>query len=244
MSSSRRTLNLVIGIFIGIALSFLAFYFMSNKGQKSSDKVASNEKIVSQDVQNVIPTDNSKIENSYTVSDIKKSTVTNNDTTVDFFPNVDQNSKLYDSLMLVMNNGNNFTDNNVITENENHSNDNVKQEQLLKVGSAPLINKNSTTIPDKNDSLLNKNNGIKLEKNPSKYEIEFWQSPLNAKGYRVGKNKLALYGVDPESKLIVYQLDQILYLKTEKELYRLEKSSQFRNFVKENDQEIIKQLLN
>lgn len=237
MSSYRQIIYFSTGIIAGSIVTYLIVQSFNNQRQDKNDKVASFEQNVSTDINedqitDPVVTDHKVEKTSY------KSTP---DSTLDFFPHIDQDSYLYDSLRMAMQ----IVDEkeNIITdEPELIFNEPVKKEQLLKIGQIPFYDRTETDLPNKSDSLLSKNNGIKLEKQGLNYEVEFWQSPLNTKGYRMGKNKIAVWGLVPESLVAVYQLEAGLFLKTNNAVFKLEKSPQFRNFVKENNQEILKQL--
>jgi hypothetical protein len=45
------------------------------------------------------------------------------------------------------------------------------------------------------------------------FNIEFWTSPLHYKGYKMGKYKLVLYGINATDDIKIYRLDDVVYLK-------------------------------
>ncbi len=118
----------------------------------------------------------------------------------------------------------------------------VRKEVLLGVSSLKVIRKTVTKEPGKIDSLLDESNQVKRDQPVLAYQLEFWQSPLNSRGYRAGKNKLALYGIAPETPLTLYELEEGLFLKMEKDAYRIEKTSEFRPFKAVGDKLILNQL--
>jgi hypothetical protein len=97
----------------------------------------------------------------------------------------------------------------------------------------------------KADSLLTQNSGIKdLSKESSKeskfkYEIEYWQSPINYRGYRLGVNKFVFFGMDPDEPLSAYYWKGNFYLKWRENFYLLEEKESFEPFEKVNQPELI-----
>lgn len=102
---------------------------------------------------------------------------------------------------------------NIATE-EMLSSKNVK---IIKVGSDSKIN----------DTLVSKLAGV--EENISDiFLIEFWKTPLNSKGYRFTKNKILLYGFFDFNNVILYELENSIYLKSSGQLYKLLTGSDFK----------------
>lgn len=60
------------------------------------------------------------------------------------------------------------------------------------------------------------------------YFIEFWKTPLNSRGYRFSKNKVMLYGFQDSNNLLLYQLDNSFYLKSDERVFRLVYGGDFR----------------
>jgi hypothetical protein len=147
------------------------------------------------------------------------------DTASDYYKNIEENSSVYDSLLA----------------KNNSSEVNINRDQLLeslKVKINYVKIQNTTT----EDSLLNKMNSIKTGNKPNSIEVEIWQSPIHYKGYKLGKNKLVVYGIDPSSDILLFDLNEYVLLQSGSVYYRLEKTSEFKNLKKFNDQTVISRL--
>jgi hypothetical protein len=85
------------------------------------------------------------------------------------------------------------------------------------------------------DSLLAEASGIKTEKMSEVFIIEFWQSPLNFRGYKMGKNKIILYGIDASEPLVLYKINQSIYLNFQRQYVKLEVNYDYKSFEKITD---------
>ena len=94
------------------------------------------------------------------------------------------------------------------------------------------------------DSLLQKVSGVKDDKNVASqfFNIEYWQSPLNYKGYKMSKYKMVLYGIAASDGMKVYKLDDIIYLKNASMVYRLDNTGDFKPYERITDEVIINRL--
>ncbi len=81
------------------------------------------------------------------------------------------------------------------------------------------------TIQDASELL-----GMKSETFAEEIMIEFWKSPINITGYELSRNKLKLYGFNPNEKIsLIYNTKTSkLFLNTETMSIVLEKSNQFK----------------
>ena len=147
------------------------------------------------------------------------------DTSSDYYRNIEENSTVYDSLLA-----------------KNTSNEvNINRAQLLESFKVKI----NYIKPDKvssEDSLLNKINNVKMGNRPSSIEVEIWQSPIHYKGYKLGKNKLVVFGIDVDSDILLFDLNDYVLLQSGSTYYRLEKTSEFKNLKKFNDQAVIARL--
>lgn len=147
------------------------------------------------------------------------------DTTRDYYRNIEENSKVYDSLL----------------SKNNSSEVNINRDQLVE----SLKVKINYIKPEKvsaEDSLLNKINNVKIGNRPSSIEVEIWQSPIHYKGYKLGKNKLVVFGIDATSDILLFDLNDYVLLQSGSTYYRLEKTADFKNLKKFNDQAVIGRL--
>lgn len=109
----------------------------------------------------------------------------------------------------------------------------VKKDELIKIVALDVELK-STNNNNKVDSILNNVAGIKNEKvkNNTKMFVEFWQSPINYKGYQMTKNKLVVFGIEPNNaKKIITQNDKT-YLICSDWAYKLDFNTDFKSLEK------------
>jgi len=109
----------------------------------------------------------------------------------------------------------------------------VKKDEIISTKTMEVINLgNVTNKLNLKDSLLNKISGMKDNKSVTKQfiNIELWQSPLNYKGYKMSKYKIALYGIVNIEGLKIYSLDDVIYLRNGSMVYKLEVSSEYKSY--------------
>ena len=117
----------------------------------------------------------------------------------------------------------------------------VRKDELLSTKTLEVFNLSATANKaTAKDSLLLKVSGIKDDKNSEKqmFNVEFWSSPLNYKGYKLGKYKMVLYGIASADGLKIYKLDDELYLKYQSLVYHLEYTADFRQYERITDENI------
>jgi hypothetical protein len=68
-----------------------------------------------------------------------------------------------------------------------------------------------------------------------KFDVEFWVSPVNYKGYKLAGNKLILFGIELPDEIQLYAIDQTLWLKYGHDFYQLESSDNFESLIASND---------
>lgn len=91
------------------------------------------------------------------------------------------------------------------------------------------------------DSIRSKEAGIKEEPGKS-VTIEFWQSPLNYKGYTLSRSRLVLFGFNTEESVSLYRLDQTMFLKIAGGVFRLENTADFRQLERVTDESLLARL--
>lgn len=62
---------------------------------------------------------------------------------------------------------------------------------------------------------------------PTEYQIEFWQNPVNYKGYKMGKERIIIFGLPPDQSYKLYYMDGLLYLQNKSHTYPLRETSDF-----------------
>lgn len=120
----------------------------------------------------------------------------------------------------------------------------IRKDELLLTKTVEIINLNpSLNQNNSKDSLLQKVSGIKTDKNQKQFiNVELWQSPLNYKGYKMGKYKIVLYGITSLEGLKIFEIGNDIYLKYGAMVYNLENTSEFKPYERVTDENIINKL--
>ena len=119
----------------------------------------------------------------------------------------------------------------------------VKKDEMATSKTMQVIQLSPTATKNGKDSLLQKVTGIKEENNSKQmFNIEFWTSPLNYKGYKMGKYKLVLYGINATDDIKIYRLDDVIYLKNSAMVYQLDYVSDFKYYERITDETILSKL--
>lgn len=131
-------------------------------------------------------------------------------------------------------------------DNENTEEIVIKRDEFILAVPIDVINldfKGGQKNQQKSDSLLAQNSGIKENKDGNgearfKFEIEYWQSPINYRGYRLGVNKFVLFGMDPDEPVNAYFWKGNYYLKWRENYYLLKENEGFQPFEKVSQPEL------
>lgn len=112
---------------------------------------------------------------------------------------------------------------------------NIRKDELIASRTVPIIYLND---PVKSDTIVKELLGIKGNL-PEEMKIQFWNSPLNYKGYKLSRNTLVVYGLSEQLAYEVYYKDGKHYLSNEGEFYRLNETTAFRSFDRANREDIL-----
>jgi len=104
---------------------------------------------------------------------------------------------------------------------------------------ASVIGKSSQSI--KTDSLLNVFQGGQ-NTNENTFRLEFWQSPVNFKGFKLIRNGIISFGLDPEDITKLFDLNGTLILRSGNFFYRIYPTDRFMPYQRITDENTIKQL--
>lgn len=111
----------------------------------------------------------------------------------------------------------------------------VKKDELLEVRTVELTVIGTQNNKTENDTLLEETADVVIEKSKSaktNFLVEWWKSPINYKGYKMGKNKIVLFGINPDEPLKLYCLDEEIYIKLPNMVFHLEQSNDFHSYEK------------
>ncbi len=114
----------------------------------------------------------------------------------------------------------------------------VRKDELLAEKIVTLINLDGTNLID---SIRSKEAGIKEDPGKS-MTIEFWQSPLNYKGYKLSRSRLVLFGFDSDEQVSLYRLESTMFMKTSNGVFRLENTADFRQLERVTDEALLAKL--
>jgi len=122
----------------------------------------------------------------------------------------------------------------ILSEEENVV---VKQDQLLVVHTLKVTGIQIEETKKAAENSLSQSTANKL--NPSgglvetsksqdeNYEVEFWLSPVNYKGYKLASNKLVLFGIEEPDAVKLYFVEDKLMMKYGQDYFRLNPSDEF-----------------
>ena len=122
----------------------------------------------------------------------------------------------------------------------------IRKDALLNVKTIELVNLDVASNRNRSkDSLLERISRVdehEEEESIQFFNVEFWQSPLHYKGYKLGKYKLILYGLPGTDNIRIYKLNNTIYIKNAAGLYKLNYGGDFKPYELILDEEIIKKM--
>ena len=119
----------------------------------------------------------------------------------------------------------------------------VRKDEMLGSRNFEVTKLQPMEAVNPSDSLLEKISGIKDKKNViASFKVEFWQSPINYKGYKMTKNKIVLFGLSPEETLKFFHLDDVIFMKQNNGFVKLYFTDEFKQFEKVTDASILAKL--
>jgi hypothetical protein len=114
----------------------------------------------------------------------------------------------------------------------------VRKNELLGEKVVQLVN---LDIAKAVDSIRSKEAGIREEPGKS-LTIEFWQSPLNSKGYTMSRSRVILFGFAPDDQVSLYRVENSVLMKTSGGVFRLENTADFRQMERVTDEALLAKL--
>jgi len=108
-----------------------------------------------------------------------------------------------------------------------------------------LSNFSGFTKDDSNerDSLFQSNKN-KNTKEKNLVVVEFWESPINYKGYRTKDHKIILFGIDYKEPISFILHNNIVYLKVKSVFYSIENTVDYKMLIAINNPQLLSQLNN
>jgi len=128
----------------------------------------------------------------------------------------------------------------------------IKKDEMISSIELPVVNKTQEQKKDGGKESLSKeaveklNPGAQLpeqeNQHPSTLQVEFWQSPVNYKGFKLVKNKLVLFGIDRPDAVKLYSLNDQLYMQYGQTFSKLNPTYDYQSFLALKESEIPPQL--
>jgi hypothetical protein len=228
MSEEKRNIKLVFitGLSLGLVLGG-AFFFFSQNTQIIKYPIEVSQKTIEKIVQRVMGDMNAKKDS---LDKVNKRIVKKID---------NKNSlTLADSAILNKDTGSLKMDTALLTDELIE----VKKDQLLAIKNIDALNLDIINRSSK-DSLLQAISGVQLDNKSSKkttVSLEFWKSPINYRGYKFVKNKLIIFGLEPQDESLAMVIsDNIYYLKTINGVLRLTFTEEFKSSEKVTNPSIL-----
>lgn len=117
----------------------------------------------------------------------------------------------------------------------------VATDELLSVKNIKVIKIGDNFSGSDKDSLIADLANVN-ESASDLYVLEFWKTPLNTKGYRFSKNRIMLYGFVDFNDVVLYQLNNVYYIKASNQVYKLSYGGEFKPLERVSDSELIAKL--
>ena len=112
---------------------------------------------------------------------------------------------------------------------------NIATEELLSVKNVKVIKITDNAAASDSAAALA---GV-TEPEQEIFQVEFWKTPLNSRGYRFAKKKVMLYGFPDFSNILIYEADGGYFLRAADQLFRLTYSAEFRQLEKVTDPDLL-----
>ncbi|HOT88063.1 MAG TPA: hypothetical protein PKZ43_01345 [Bacteroidales bacterium] len=127
----------------------------------------------------------------------------------------------------------------------NQEENEVKKDRLVFSSTYYLSNFSGFTKDDSNerDSLFQSNKN-KNTKEKNLVVVEFWESPINYKGYRTKDHKIILFGIDYKEPISFILHNNIVYLKVKSVFYSIENTVDYKMLIAINNPQLLSQLNN
>lgn len=117
----------------------------------------------------------------------------------------------------------------------------VRRDELIKSIVIEAIKIGKSNSNPKTDSLINVFQGGQAS-NDDSYRLEFWQSPVNFRGFKLIRNGIITFGLDPEDVTKLYEFNGTLILRNGASYFKLYPTDRFMPYQRITDENTIKQL--
>ena len=122
----------------------------------------------------------------------------------------------------------------------------VRKDQMITsmnvLAQQPALQKNTAAkdnnLTQETVQRLNPSAGLPNEDNAAmNFQVEFWESPVNYRGYKRSGNTIQLYGVEPVDDVVLYLINNRLVLHIGQEYFELRQGDSFQPYhvIKESE---------
>jgi hypothetical protein len=108
----------------------------------------------------------------------------------------------------------------------------VKNVKVIKLADNPAVTDSAASLAGVQEQ----------DPEPETFQVEFWKTPLNSKGYKFSKKKVVLYGFPDFSNVLLYQIDNTYFLRSSDQVFRLSHTAEFRQPEKVTDPDLLSKL--
>lgn len=114
----------------------------------------------------------------------------------------------------------------------------VKKDELLYIKNIKVIR---LTASGKNaiDSAMAKAADIDPVDMPANFAVEFWKSPINYRGYKMGRSKIVLFGIYQADDISLVSVGSSIFLKNRDLYFKLEPSEDFCSLSQVTDKNLL-----
>ena len=227
----------VLGMFFGALCGGILVYY--NSVITNENKISVN--LIPEIVKQVIGVINTKSEQKKDTTDIAKETINIGNSDEVYDESFDESYNA-DGEQMELNADSSLADSGALSESEELIT--VRKEELLTAKEIliQMLDNSSSNKSNKNDSLLAVVSGTKDESKKNSQQktlVELWTSPINYRGYQASKNKIIFYGFNDIDELKLYSYKNNMYLRYNEIVYNIELSSDFSNYEKVSDSNIL-----
>jgi hypothetical protein len=227
----------VLGMFFGALCGGSLVYY--NSVITNENKISVN--LIPEIVKQVIGVINTKSEQKKDTTDIAKETINIGNSDEVYDESLDESYNA-DGEQMELNADSSLADSGALSESEELIT--VRKEELLTAKEIliQMLDNSSSNKSNKNDSLLAVVSGTKDESKKNSQQktlVELWTSPINYRGYQASKNKIIFYGFNDIDELKLYSYKNNMYLRYNEIVYNIELSSDFSNYEKVSDSNIL-----
>lgn len=130
--------------------------------------------------------------------------------------------------------------NNIVLKNTSEEEEIIVKKDEILFSEMLMVIDLDTVKTNTGDSLAKSAANIKEPDINQFYQVEYWKSPLNYRGYKFSKNKLLVYGIEYLDKGSIFRWKENFYFRANGIVYELEKTPEFRPYEIVNNPDLLR----